>query len=108
MDEMASAKTEADSQISLFGNALETLDRFLQNETNLVVQFLISLETMTNISRRYLARAFLTILFSYFMFSNFVLDLIAHLLLFLYPSYRTYLLLKRPELSKEDLTDLVK
>lgn len=93
---------------SFFGNVLETLDRFLQDESNLIVQFFISLEMMTNISRRYLARAFLTILFSYFIFSNFVLDTITHLLLFLYPSYRTYLLLKIPHLCKTELVDIIK
>ena len=88
---------------------LETMDRFLEtNEGNLVVQSLISLESKTNISRRYLARAFLLILLGYFLFSNSVLDLVTHLLMFLYPAYRSYLRLKNPELSKEELVDDIK
>lgn len=95
---------------SSFGSALETMDRFLEtNDGNLLVQSLVSLEGRTNISRRYLARAFLFILLGYFLFSNSVLDLLTHLLMFLYPSYRSYLLLQNVErLSKDDLVDILK
>lgn len=93
-----------------FGSALETMDRFLEtNDGNLLVQSLVSLEARTNISRRYLARAFLFILAGYFLFSNSVLDMLTHLLMFLYPSYRSYLLLQNVDrLSKEDLVDILK
>ncbi|KAH9406993.1 Receptor expression-enhancing protein 5 [Tyrophagus putrescentiae] len=79
------------------------------NDGNLLVQSLVSLEARTNISRRYLARAFLFILAGYFLFSNSVLDMLTHLLMFLYPSYRSYLLLQNVDrLSKEDLVDILK
>lgn len=98
------------SNSNSFGSALETMDRFLENnDGNLLVQSLVSLEGRTNISRRYLARAFLFILLGYFLFSNSVLDLLTHLLMFLYPSYRSYLLLQNVDrLSKEDLVDILK
>ena len=96
-------------ETSQFGSALETMDRFLENsESNLLVQSLVSLEGKTNISRKYLARGFLILLAGYFLFSNSVLDMVTHLLMYLYPSYRSYLLLKNPDLSKEDLIDILK
>lgn len=88
--------------------AFETMDRFLENDSNLLVQSLVSLESKTNISRRYLARAFLAIITGYFLFSNAVFNMLTHLFMYLYPSYRSYLLLKNPDLSKEDLIDILK
>ena len=84
------------------------LDQFLKNEDNLIVQWIVLLEGKSNIHRRYLARAISFIILAYFMFSNYVLDLVTHLLMYLYPSYRSYILLQNPNLTKERLIDLLK
>lgn len=102
-DEMGAKKPE-----TTLGNVLGLMDSFLEREDNLIVQSLAALEERTNISRRYLARGFLFLLGGYFVFSHSFLDIATHLLMFLYPSYRTYLLLKHSQPSVEDLMHLLK
>lgn len=95
---------------SLFGNVLETMDRFLsQNEENLLVQLTILLEARTGVNRYYLARFLLGLGLAYFVLSSSLVTLLMHLLMFLYPSFRTYILLKSDQkLEKEELLYIVK
>ncbi|KAH7642900.1 receptor expression-enhancing protein 5 [Dermatophagoides farinae] len=94
---------------TMFNNVMETMDRFLDTEDNLIVQALMQLEQRTNISKRFLARILLILIIGYLIFSYTFLDTLSRIIMFLYPSYRSYYKLKYcSHLQREDLVDLVK
>nr|XP_027194725.1 uncharacterized protein LOC113789395 [Dermatophagoides pteronyssinus] len=94
---------------TMFNNVLETMDRFLETEDNLIVQALMTLEQRTNISKHFLARILLILSIGYLIFSYTFLDTLSRIIMFLYPSYRSYYKLKyNDNLQREDLIDLVK
>jgi len=74
----------------------QKLEQFLQKEDNFFTKTLAKIETLTNISRLYLANSLIVAFIAYMVFGQFA-QLICNVIGFVYPAYASLVALDSPQ-----------
>jgi receptor expression-enhancing protein 5/6 len=80
---------------------IQKLEQFLQKEDNIFTKTLAKIESLTNVSRLYLANS-LIIIFAFYMIFGYFAQLVCNAIGFIYPAYASLVALDSPQ-TEENL-----